>query len=81
MELLPLIGTHLRGIGDLPAPEIVDRVQEFERAGIAFLLHAADPMRIDIARADFIGEETRHGRDAALCLAQIGDIERRAGAT
>ncbi len=80
VQRLPLVGADHGAIRRLPAPQVVGQVEHFQAAGVALALHRGDPLRAEVAPAQLAGEELRGGRGARLALAQVGDVQRRAGA-
>ena len=72
-QCLPLVIAHGRGVHGLPAEQVVGHVQHLQRAGVAFGLHALDPLRVEVAHAQLIGEKAVQTGGAGVAAAQVGD--------
>ncbi|MNI55572.1 hypothetical protein D3C73_1105320 [compost metagenome] len=80
MHGLPLLGAHRIRRRYLPAEKIVDVLQHFQRAGIAFALHGADPLWVERLCTQLIGKEARGTARARRRFAQVRDVKRWTGA-
>ncbi len=71
-QRLPLVVPHRGGIRRLPAEQVAGRLQHFQRAGIALPPHGGDPLGVQVARAQFVGQEARQPGRPGAARAQIG---------
>ena len=76
VECLPLVVAHDVAVHGLPAPEVVDRVQQLQRSRVALVAHLRDPVRVLVDRTQFGGEEGRCVlQSRALRIAQVRDVQ------